>query len=166
MKDSPLPSRVSEAAVSRKPEKAKSLPTSDVLVRKHLKFGWWSLLVFLSLGIVLEALHGFKIGSYLNVSAGPRRLMWTLAHAHGTLQALVHLAFACSLPQLPSWVAASRSVASGCLTAGGLLVPAGFWLGGWFTRGGDPGLGVILVPFGALLLLVGVFNIARATSPR
>ncbi len=27
--------------------------------RRHLRFGWWSLLVFLTLGIALESLHGF-----------------------------------------------------------------------------------------------------------
>ena len=41
---------------------------TDALSRHHLRFGWWSLLVFLSLGIALETLHGFKIGWYLDVA--------------------------------------------------------------------------------------------------
>ena len=52
-------------------------------LRRHLRFGWWSLLCFLTLGIVLESLHGFKVGWYLDAAHSTRRLMWTLAHAHG-----------------------------------------------------------------------------------
>jgi hypothetical protein len=36
------------------------------------------------------------------------------------------------------------------------LMPAGFSLGGVVTYGGDPGLGVVLVPRGALLLLAAL----------
>ncbi len=61
------------------------------LADRNLRFGWWSLLVFLSLGAVLEALHGFKIGWYVDVGNETRRLMFTLAHAHGTLLALVNI---------------------------------------------------------------------------
>ena len=61
--------------------------------RLHLWFGWWALLIFLALGIVLEMLHGFKVGWYLNVENESRRLMWNLAHSHGTLLAFVNLAF-------------------------------------------------------------------------
>ena len=66
----------------------------DRAVSFHLRVGWWSMLVFLTLGVVLEALHAFKAGFYLDVSQETRRLMWTLAHAHGTLFGLVHIAFA------------------------------------------------------------------------
>ena len=59
---------------------------------RHLRFGWWLLLVSLSLGLVLEALHGFKLGWYLDVTNETRQLMLTLAHAHGTLLALVNIA--------------------------------------------------------------------------
>ena len=59
---------------------------------RHLRFGWRSLFVFLALGFILEVLHGFKLGWYLDVGAEMRRLMFTLAHAHGTLLALVNLA--------------------------------------------------------------------------
>ena len=49
------------------------------LVRRHLAIGWWCLLLFLSLGIALESLHGLKLGWYLDVSNSTRRLMLTLA---------------------------------------------------------------------------------------
>ena len=70
---------------------------SGRVVRRHLLFGWWSLFLFLVLGFLLEGLHAFKVGWYVDVSSQTRRLMWTLAHAHGTLLALVHLAFATTL---------------------------------------------------------------------
>ena len=65
--------------------------------RRHVRFGWGSLLFFLTLGFVLELLHGFKAGMYLDVSNETLRLMWTLAHAHGALLGLVHVLFALSL---------------------------------------------------------------------
>ncbi len=34
---------------------------------RHLRFGWWALAVYVCLGIVLETMHGFKIGWYLDV---------------------------------------------------------------------------------------------------
>ena len=36
--------------------------------QRNLRFGWWALLAFLSLGFFLEALHGFKVGWYVSVS--------------------------------------------------------------------------------------------------
>jgi hypothetical protein len=128
-----------------------------LLTKRHLRFGWWTLLIFLTLGLILEGLHGLKIGFYLNVANETRRLMWTLAHAHGTLLALVNLAFAFTVRLLPEWSARERGLASACLRAATLLMPAGFFLGGAVIYSGDPGLGIILLPVGGLLLLVAVF---------
>ena len=58
----------------------------------------------------------------------------------------------------------SRSLASRCLLGGLVLMPLGFFLGGCFIHDGDPGLGVLLAPPGALLLLVALFLTARATG--
>ena len=109
-------------------------PEASALFRRHIRIGWWSLLVFLSLGIVLETLHGFKLGYYLDVSNSTRRHMWTLAHAHGTLLALIHLGFAASLRMLLR--AESERLlgwASALLSGATLLLPAGFFLGGPFA---------------------------------
>ena len=133
-------------------------------VRSHLRFGWWSLLVFLTLGIVLEAMHGFKVGWYVNVSTQTRRLLFTLAHAHGTLLALVHIAFAFTVANLPGWGGLARKLASACLTAASLLLPGGFFLGGLIIYHGDPGLGILLVPLGALMLFVSVLVAASGTK--
>lgn len=139
------------------------------LVGRHLRYGWWCLAAFLALGIGLEALHGFKAGLYLDVSNETRRFMWTLAHAHGTLVALVNIAFACTLAVTGGAAGGGTGgaatgglrLASRCLLAGGLLLPLGFFLGGVWIYDGDPGLGILLVPVGALVLLVGAVLAAR-----
>ena len=71
------------------------------LARHHTAFGWWLVVVSMALGTILEALHALKLGVYLDVSNETRRLLWTLAHAHGALLGLLHVAFATSLPRLP-----------------------------------------------------------------
>lgn len=133
------------------------------LVRGHLRIGWASLLLFLSLGIVLEALHGLKLGLYLDVGNESRRLLWTLAHAHGTLLSLVHLGFALTVHLLPDWAPRPRAWASWSLTGATVLMPAGFFLGGLFLHGGDPGLGIALLPLGAGLLLAAAVLTVRGT---
>jgi hypothetical protein len=135
-----------------------------VVTSRHLKVGWWSLLVFLTMGLVLESLHGFKVGAYLNISNETRRLMWTLAHAHGTLLALVQIAFAFTVRLMPGWPERARGLVSASFIAAGWLMPLGFFLGGLVIYSGDPGLGILLVPVGGLLLLVAVFATARALS--
>ncbi|HEV8542602.1 MAG TPA: hypothetical protein VGR78_09435 [Verrucomicrobiae bacterium] len=133
------------------------------LARRHLRFGWWSLLLFLTFGIVLEALHGFKVGSYLRVSNETRRLMWTLSHAHGTLLALVNLAFVPVLRIFRTWPAPGKDFVSASLLGASVLMPVGFFLGGLFIYAGDPGLGILLVPLGGLLLFCAVLWTALAS---
>ncbi|TFG95271.1 MAG: hypothetical protein E4H11_05325 [Myxococcales bacterium] len=136
------------------------------LVRLHLRVGWWGLLFFLTTGALLEAMHGFKLGFYLDVSNEARRLTWTLAHAHGSLLAILNLVFASTLELVPEWSSASRVAASRCLIGALILLPMGFLLGGIFVHGGDPGLGVLLVPPGAALLFVAVLLAARGAGSR
>lgn len=135
------------------------------LSRHHLRFGWCALLAFLTLGIALETFHGFKVRFYLDVASETRRLMWTLAHAHGTLLALIHFALARTLDTRELVISRRSAVtASRCLSAGTILLPGGFFVSGFAPYGGDPGLGILLLPPGALALLVAVFVIARAVS--
>ena len=129
---------------------------------RHIQFGWWSLLVFLTLGVVLEGMHGFKVGWYLNVGSETRRLTWTLAHAHGVLLAIVHIVFGLTVRAIPDASSSGRRITSSCLLASSFLLPGGFFLGGVFIFAGDPGLGILLVPVGALLLFVAVFRTARS----
>jgi hypothetical protein len=132
----------------------------DGLARTHARFGWVALAVFLSLGLVLEALHGFKVAWYLDVGAENRRLLLTLGHAHGTLLGLVNLALAATSGHLSS--GSPARVASWGIRAATVLLPAGFLLGGLWLHGTDPGLGILLVPVGGLALLVGVSGAAVA----
>jgi hypothetical protein len=126
------------------------------MIRRHLRFGWGCLLAFLTLGIFLEAMHGFKVGWYLDAGQETRRLLFTLAHAHGVLLALVNVLFAVTLSLAPDTDARAVRIASPCLVGAGVLLPAGFLLGGLVTYGGDPGLGVFLIPPAALVLFAGV----------
>ena len=48
-------------------------------------------------------------------------------------------------------------------SAASVLLPGGFFLGGVVFYAGDPGIGVLLVPAGAALLLYAIFSIARRT---
>ena len=132
------------------------------VVHRHLRLGWTLLLVFLSLGIILETLHAIKLDFYMNTENKTRRLLWTLAHAHGTALAIIHLVFAATLRVLPRENPGLQSFGSRCLTAASILMPAGFFLGGIGFYGGDPGLGTILLPIGAVLLLMAVLRIVIA----
>ena len=129
------------------------------VARRHLRLGWLGLAVFVALGILLEGLHAFKAPMYLDVGNETRRLMWTLAHAHGSLLSLIQLAVASSSVVLGPEVV--PQVASRSLVAGWVLLPLGFFLGGIGTFGGDPGPGVFLAPVGALATLGGIAVVAR-----
>lgn len=135
---------------------------------RNLRFGWWALLVYLSLGLTLETLHGFKIGWYLDVGNEMRRLMFTLGHAHGAALALVNIAAALSARNVKRFDL--RPSVSFTLIWAAILLPVGFFLGGIVTYGGDPGLGVWLVPVGALLLFYGVarfvLDLGKTTSAK
>ena len=133
-------------------------PALSSLRRRHLRFGWASLLVFVLLGGVLEAMHGFKVDWYLAVGNETQRLLWRLAHAHGTFLSLVHVALAASLG---GCVRAPR-LGSACLTSAGLALPLGFLLGAFGVQGGDPGLGIALVPVGLVLLVVAIVDVLRS----
>jgi len=150
----------STAAV--RPPNPPAVPTIAEIARRHLRFGWWTLLIFLSIGIVLEAFHAFKLPWYLDVGKETRRLMFTLAHSHGTLLALINIALGCTLLTLQptgSWKNASRF-----LTWASLLMPGGFLLGGIVIFEGDPGIGIVLLPIGAIFLVIAVFLAARNIS--
>ena len=129
--------------------------------RRHVRFGWWSLLVFATMGLTLEALHGLKVAAYLDVSNDTRRLMWTLAHAHGTLLSLLHVIVGMSVRVFPEMGARHRPFVSRALMGASVLLPGGFLLGGIGFYGGDPGVGVFLVPVGAAALILAVFVLAR-----
>ena len=121
--------------------------------RSHLIFGWTMFAVFAVIGIGLEVLHGFKVGWYLDVGNETRRLMFRLAHAHGTLFAMVNVVFALSIQYFENWSNRRMDLASRAFKIGSILIPGGFFIGGLHIYDGDPGLGIILVPFGAIAMV-------------
>jgi hypothetical protein len=127
----------------------------------HFGVGWWGLLFFLSMGLGLEVLHGMKMGFYLDVSNETRRHLWTLAHAHGGLISLIHIAFAATCALVPDWTGTQQVWASRALIGALVLVPCGFFFGGLFIHAGDPGLGIFLLPPGGALFFAGILLTAR-----
>jgi hypothetical protein len=129
---------------------------SDDAALAHLtvKFGLWGLVCYVTLGLGLEALHGFKAAFYLEYET--RRLLWTLAHAHGVLLSMLTVGFGMLLHLRGDGGARWPRIAAGCLMAAVVLLPGGFLLGGTWIFAGDPGPGVALAPVGGALLLVGV----------
>jgi hypothetical protein len=140
-------------------------PTSTTdYARRHLRFGWWSLLAFAAFGLLLESLQGFKVGAYLDVTNETRRTLWRLAHAHGTLLSVLHVLFGLNVRTATDKVLMNARLISFTLTGASLLVPGGFFLGGFGFKGGDPGLAVLLVPVGAVLLFFALFWLGAAAS--
>lgn len=131
--------------------------------RPHFRFGWWTLAIFALGGIGLEALHAFKVPIYLDVGNETRRLMWTLAHAHGTLLGLMHLGWGATVAHLDNADEKAVGRATQLLRAATVLLPGGFALGGIWIYGSDPGLGaVFLAPIGGLVLVAALIMAARA----
>lgn len=147
-------------AKETRPFDRKAAAAASHLSTRHLRFGWWSVAVFGAFGLLLETLHGFKLGFYLDVSNETRRLLWTLAHAHGTLLGLVHIAFASTVGAVALDSRRARQ-ASSALAAASLTLPGGFFLGGLRFYAGDPGIGVVLVPIGAVLVVFAAVSVAR-----
>ena len=135
-------------------------PERAHLAARHLVFGWRALAFFLAIGLVLETLHGFKLEWYLGVEHESRRLLLRLAHTHGTLLGLVHLAFAFTLRGVSGAAGRRELLASKALTAATALLPLGFLAGGLVLVGPDPNPLVLLAPVGGLLLLLAVLWIA------
>ncbi len=141
-------------------------PDFTSLQLRHLRLGWTSLLVFVVLGGVLESMHGFKVDWYLAVGNETQRLLWRLAHAHGTFLSLVQIGFAATLPHLTKGCGDGESKAppkfvSASLTAALIALPGGFLLGAFGGHGGDPGIGIALVPFGLVMLVVAIIGTLR-----
>ena len=134
--------------------------SGDPSVQRALRTGWILLAIALPLGVTLEALHGFKVQAYLRSEV--RHEMWRLAHAHGTLLGILLLVFAALAEKHVA--AEKRAAIARDLRTGAVLMPLGFFLGGLLNSEGDPSLGIVLVPLGALFLLVALVRAAGAVN--
>lgn len=121
-----------------------------------LRQGWVSVACWMTVGLLLEGLLGYKAPSYLNDLQ--RRELFRLAHSHGTLLGVV-LIVAALTAQL---FGASPKLAQMSLRIGAVMMPVGFLLAGIWHPEGDPGLAIWLVPPGALLVIFGA--VATALS--
>ncbi|MEE3329920.1 MAG: hypothetical protein VX246_03540 [Myxococcota bacterium] len=127
----------------------------ETLASRHMRFGWLLIFTYILLGLMLEVMHGFKAAFYLDVENEARRLVWTLAHTHGTLIGVLNLLFGYGVERL-SLSGSLFKTASRCFIAAGVLMPLGFFLGGIVVYSGDPGLPILLAPVGGALLVVAV----------
>ena len=122
---------------------------------------WISLAAWIVFGLLVEGLIGFRSPALLDDPV--RRDMFRLAHAHGTLLNLVLIAAAiCARLDL---IHLGRLTSLG-LRAAVVLLPVGFLLGGLWHFKDDPGLGILLVPIGAVLLLTTAFQIGYSAFQR
>jgi len=145
-------------ATSTSTATAKNPTSGDPAIRRTVRLGWLLLAIALPFGVTLEALHGFKIQAYL--ASDMRREMWRLAHAHGTLLGMLCLVSAAlAEAHIPE---AIRARVLAMIRWGAVLMPLGFFLGGVLNSEGDPSLGILLVPPGALLLIAALVRAALA----
>lgn len=125
-----------------------------------IRQGWISLALWIAFGILIEGFSAFRSPAYLDDAL--RREMFRLAHAHGTLLNLVLLGAAiCARLDL---IRLGRMTSLG-LCAAAVLLPTGFLFAGLWHFKDEPGLAILLVPAGAVLLLVTVIYISL-TLPR
>jgi peptidoglycan/LPS O-acetylase OafA/YrhL len=126
-----------------------------------LRQGWASVALWMSVGLLLEGLLGYKIPAYLNDPQ--RRELFRLGHTHGTLLGILLVAAALVLERGAEVPKAARTA----LRAGAVLVPAGFFIGGIWHSESDPGPAIWLVPVGALLVIYSAiaFTLAHFKKP-
>ena len=123
--------------------------------------GWVSIAIWMSFGLLLEGLLGYKVPAFLEDAQ--RRELFRLAHTHGTLLAIV-LIGAALCGRL--FEIRPPSVAVTALRLGAVLMPLGFLLGGIWHPEGDPGVGIWLVPPGALMVIFGAIATAIASRKK
>jgi len=118
----------------------------------HARAGWTLLALGLAFGVTLEALEAFRVPWV--VADAWRNRLWSLAHFHADAMGLLNLVYR---PY------ARGTAESRALAVGSALIPVGFVLGGLAHTEGDPGLGILLVPVGAALVVsVAVRQAIRA----
>ena len=147
--------KTNAAPVATKP--AASASPADRLLRQ----GWASIAVWMSVGLLLEGLIGYKIPAYL--SDPQRRELFRLGHTHGTLLGILLVVAALVLQR----GAAVPKAAWTALRIGAVLMPAGFFVAGIWHTESDPGLAIWLVPPGALLIIYAAvaFTLAHVKKP-
>jgi len=117
---------------------------------RHLRLSLALAALFLAMGLWLEAMIGLRMTGWVDDPL--RREFLRLGHAHGGLLALLNLGLGLALERLgtpASWAGTIR----GAAWVGAALVGGGFVMGGLLHGPTDPGLPILVVPAGALMLL-------------
>ena len=140
--------------MKKSPSASESEAAAAATSRAGLVVGLAGLLAWLVGGMALEALHALKSSAYLEDPV--RRLTWTLAHAHGTLLSIAAIVLGVVVLPRSGAGAASQRRSDRLFAAGAILLPLGFLLGGISHPEGDPGLGILLVPIGAIACAAGL----------
>jgi hypothetical protein len=120
--------------------------------------GLLSVAFWMSAGLLLEGLLGFKSPAYLQDPV--RRELFRLAHAHGTLLGLLVVVAGLITQTLRL---ATPNYARLALQIGAVLMPLGFLIGGIWHYESDPGVGIWIVPPAALLVIFGVVSLALSS---
>jgi uncharacterized membrane protein YgdD (TMEM256/DUF423 family) len=122
---------------------------------------WFSLLFWMSMGLLFEGLIGFRAPVYLQDPL--RRELFRLAHAHGTILSLLLLIV--NLYLVKDLISPPK-LALRSLQAGVVSMPFGFLLGGLWHYESDPNFLIFIAPLGGLLLIFGVAAIAFSSFKR
>ena len=117
---------------------------------RHMRLSLALAALFLAMGLWLEAMIGLRMAGWVDDPL--RREFLRLGHAHGGLLALLNLALGPALERLGTPAAWAGTI-RGAAWTGALLVGGGFVAGGLLHGPTDPGLPVLVVPAGALMLL-------------
>src|SRR5262245_57977180 len=115
-------------ALQRSPNQVNDSNPTSRLASLNVRFGLRALLHYLTIGLALEGLHGFKVSWYLDFET--RRLLWTLAHAHGVLLSVLTVGLGMLLRVSPDPAGTWTRAATACLIAATILLPGGFLVGG------------------------------------
>lgn len=121
--------------------------------RAHLRATLALLALFVASGLWLEANLGLRLAG---ITADPlRREFLRLGHAHGGVLAILNLGLAFAMDRLQTPAAWARKIRWASLT-GVVLVAGGFVVGGLTHGPTDPGPAVLVVPAGAMCLLLAL----------
>ena len=123
----------------------------------HVRLSLLLVAAFLGLGIIVESLLGTRAAALWDDEL--RREFVRLGHAHGGLLGLLNLGIGWAMLHLrtPEGWARKLRVAA---WSGAALVGLGFLGGGIWHGATDPGLLILMVPTGALLLLSSLLVVA------
>ncbi len=124
---------------------------------RHLRLSIALIAIFLAMGLWLEAMIGLRAEGWVDDPL--RREFLRLGHAHGALLGLVNVALAWGSERLQTpdpWAPRIRLAA----LVGATLVGVGFVAGGLLHGPTDPGLPILVVPAGALMVLTASVAVA------